>query len=573
MDLENGTSNILKEYFKNNIKLSFVTKDNVILVTKEDKVYEFERDLKTTIDLNKIHSLIESKNLVELNSKGVVDFKKSPDHTIARTIDGKVYCWGKNNYGGIGNDREDPHTRYKPVANDYLNDKYITDICCGQRHSLALTFNGEVYAWGYNAYGQIGNESSRDFQFIPTKLNGFDSEKVVMISCGYRHSMALTESGRVFSWGNNSFGQLGYNNVDTDYLNKPTLVPMSNEIPIEKICCGRTQSLFLSRDGDIYSNKMEKLSIDKNKFKDIAAYYDCGVSIALSFDNVFYVWSNLESEIGMTKEPKETKFKSFDDIFSHYFGVNYRPIEGFIQFKIEVIKNGKYREEYKEIEKIGEGCCGDVFKVQYLGTNYALKKMYFTNDDKEELLKELENCVTVHSLEGWRLNLLKFDELWLEFNETSGNVSDNDNDGLTLYMKMELYDKTLEEVIKEIHNDTNLYRDGTLNSLGYFIACFIFNQILEGVHYLHDFKPQILHMDLHPGNILLKKSIHEWIEIKLADFGFAKICEIAQNSRAMSMKNSSTGSVNRSRASRNGSYSTKNDVLSLGEIMKDLFLF
>jgi serine/threonine protein kinase len=176
--------------------------------------------------------------------------------------------------------------------------------------------------------------------------------------------------------------------------------------------------------------------------------------------------------------------------------------------------------------------------------------------------------VAVHSLDGWKLNLLKFDELWLEFNETSGNVSDND--GLTLYMKMELYDKTLKEVIKEIRN---LYRHGTFNSLGYFIACFLFNQILEGVHYLHDFKPQILHMDLHWGNILLKKSIHDCIEIKIADFGFAKICEIAQKSRAISMKNSSTGSVNRSRASKNGSYSAKDDIISLGKIMEKLFLF
>jgi hypothetical protein len=128
--------------------------------------------------------------------------------------------------------------------------------------------------------------------------------------------------------------------------------------------------------------------------------------------------------------------------------------------------------------------------------------------------------VAVHSLDGWKLNLLKFDELWLEFNETSGNVSDND--GLTLYMKMELYDKTLKEVIKEIRN---LYRYGSFNSLGYFIACFLFNQIL-GVHYLHDFRPQILHMDLHSGIILLKKLIYGWIEIKIATLALQKFVRL-----------------------------------------------
>jgi alpha-tubulin suppressor-like RCC1 family protein len=102
---------------------------------------------------------------------------------------------------------------YKPQLNQYLNDKQIIDICFGSGHSLVLTNNGEVYAWGLNSDQQVWDKRYSN-QMIPIKVNGFNDEKVIMISCGYCHSMALTESGRVFSWGDNSDGQLSHNNIN-----------------------------------------------------------------------------------------------------------------------------------------------------------------------------------------------------------------------------------------------------------------------------------------------------------------------------------------------------------------------
>ncbi len=113
---------------------------------------------------------------------------------------------------------------------------------------------GEVYAWGRNEFGQIGNERSggNECQLIPIKVIGFNDEKVKQVSCGLWHSMALTESRRVFSWGQNSNGQLGQNKTDDIIVNIPSIVLLSNEISIKKISCGRFHSLLLSRDGDIY---------------------------------------------------------------------------------------------------------------------------------------------------------------------------------------------------------------------------------------------------------------------------------------------------------------------------------
>ncbi len=88
-----------------------------------------------------------------------------------------------------------------------------------------------------------------------------------------------SESGHVFGWGNNPFGKLCHNNINTLDSNKPLKVIL-NDISIRKISCCQSHSLLLSYDGDIYwfgSNKIEKqmipkkLTVNKNKFIDNAS--------------------------------------------------------------------------------------------------------------------------------------------------------------------------------------------------------------------------------------------------------------------------------------------------------------
>jgi alpha-tubulin suppressor-like RCC1 family protein len=578
MDFEKTLSIKLREYFNNKLKLLFITKDRIIILTNVDKVYEFERNLKTLLEFNKnVESFIESKIVNELCFKEIIDFKNSECHVIARTVDGKVYCWGLNVSGVLGNGKND-YITYKPQLNQYLSDKQIIDICCGVWHSLVLTNSGDVYAWGRNTERQIGNTSIHN-QFIPIKVNGFNNEKVIQISCGSCHSMALTESGRVLSWGLNQFGQLGLNNTDR-YVNKPSNVLLSNAISIKKISCGAEHSLLLSRNGNIYwfgNNGIEiemtpkKLIINKNKFIDIASHYNHYISIALSVNGIYYIWGNC-GENDKIKEPKETRFESFDDIFNHFFGITYKTtkIERLIDLKIKLMKNGKYFKECKEIEKLGEGYYGQVFRVENdQNEEYAIKKMKFTIDNEDNILKELQNFFIVNNLNYSTRNILQLNGLWLENNQTLDNKSE---ESLTLYMQMELCDKTLEEVIKELKNNSNLFRNKTLTLLGYYIACHIFFEILFGVNYLHTRKPQILHKDLHSGNILLKKRyIYNYsdryeVDVKIADFGLAKICEFAQKSQTIRSKRSPNY-----KSSSNGSYSTRDDIYSLGEIMNELF--
>jgi hypothetical protein len=281
-----------------------------------------------------------------------------------------------------------------------------------------------VYAWGSNYWGQIGN-GCNDNQLIPIKVRGFNNERVVMISCGGYHSMALTECGHVYSWGHNEFGQLGIGN--TADSNEPKFVAIIDEdkcnVFIEKISCGLSHSLLLSSDGFIYAfghnsdgelgNQKEENELSpyrikiETKFIDISSrwFYDKGFSIALSQDGIYYNWGKCGEEI--IRIPKATNFKSFDEICAKYFKMtnkainfekqNSAPIllrkqENILKTKIRLeVENGekvnvnktehnlgssvnrfnsqpnetlsRYKSEFKELELIGSGGFGKVCKV------------------------------------------------------------------------------------------------------------------------------------------------------------------------------------------------------------------
>ncbi len=235
----------------------------------------------------------------------IIDFNNGLYHVFARTISGKVYCWGYNEFGVLGNGKNDG-VIYKPELNEYLSNKQITDICCGKYYTLVLDNSGEIYSWGSNQSIQIGYENSgeNECQIIPVKMNGFNGEKVVMISRGGWHSMTITESGRVFSWGYNYMGQLGHNN--TEFSTKPSIISLSNEIPFKKISCGNTHSILLSSDGNIHwfgRNDIDRqiipkiLTINTNKFINIESHYNEHTSIALSENGIHCVWGKCAKEI------------------------------------------------------------------------------------------------------------------------------------------------------------------------------------------------------------------------------------------------------------------------------------
>lgn len=97
----------------------------------------------------------------------------------------------------------------------------VADAACGTSHSLAVTSNGELYAWGRNVYGQLGVGDNTD-RSSPTRV-GTDSDWV-SVKAGNYHSIAIKENGQIYSWGLNNLNQCGVHTslITSTGLNTPT---------------------------------------------------------------------------------------------------------------------------------------------------------------------------------------------------------------------------------------------------------------------------------------------------------------------------------------------------------------
>ncbi len=158
-------------------------------------------------------------------------------HSLALDVNGMVWAWGDNEQGGLGNDgfgqyQDEPvqvHDGEMNTASGYL--EYIVAISAGRsgRHSLAVDANGYAYAWGYNKYGQCGNDVNDSNEWTPVYVHqGAQADDpndaneylkhIVDICAGSDQSIALENddpsdpnfNGCVYTWGTNMWGDDEY---------------------------------------------------------------------------------------------------------------------------------------------------------------------------------------------------------------------------------------------------------------------------------------------------------------------------------------------------------------------------
>ena len=170
-------------------------------------------------------------------------------HSIFLTTNLQVYVCGDNSMGQLGVGDREP--RRIPRLLPRLQQESVIQVACGKFHSLALTQESVVYAWGSNEQGQLGTENRDNSCVCPNPVVSLHSLFIAQITAGASHSFTLTSSGSLFSWGRNTFGQLGVG--DTVDRNVPTLVESIQNRFVVSVVGGEEHSLALTQEGSVFS--------------------------------------------------------------------------------------------------------------------------------------------------------------------------------------------------------------------------------------------------------------------------------------------------------------------------------
>ena len=175
----------------------------------------------------------------------IVDIACGGYHGMALTRDGKIWVWGYNGEGELGIGSSDWAISQPRMITGLPN---MSALSAGDEHSVVLDNDGNVWAWGKNWDGEVGNGQVSFSQSSPVKIAGLDH--VTEVAAADVHSLCLKSDGTVWTWGLNNAGQLGIaSQIDR------SLVPVkvADISGVLKIAGGGEQSFAITADGAIWA--------------------------------------------------------------------------------------------------------------------------------------------------------------------------------------------------------------------------------------------------------------------------------------------------------------------------------
>jgi alpha-tubulin suppressor-like RCC1 family protein len=202
---------------------------------------------------------------VEVHGTGNVSFLNSVSaimgcemHNVALKSDGTVWAWGWNAFGQLGNGTT--NDAYTPVQTGLGSVPPLTSVTkLGGRpyFTLAVKSDGTIWAWGMNQYGQMGNGTVNPFSgpqvtvpvLVSNSSPGGAINNPLQVTCGYQFGAALTTNGTVWTWGSGSHGELG--NGTTGSSDTP--MPVTGLTNVTAISAGWFHILALKSDGTVWA--------------------------------------------------------------------------------------------------------------------------------------------------------------------------------------------------------------------------------------------------------------------------------------------------------------------------------
>ncbi|CAB3385487.1 Hypothetical predicted protein [Cloeon dipterum] len=331
---------LLSKEVKQNIRLAIVFggdldgTSNAIFVMRDDDVYGFGINTNGCLGTGDTVPHTKPQKIQILCGQNIIGLEhggfKTKISVFAICASGSLFAWGKNKRGELGLGTKE-HTMVPTKVEGDLEGKRVVQVACGTFHTLALTSDGEVFAFGSNDFGELGLGNTEETSH-PKKVNGLLAGRfVTAVACGFVMSFALLDTGEVITWGKAQIGEV--DNTQALFPN-PRIAPGSEGVLFSKIVCGPTTALLLSREGEVrtWGYNVAHQLIEKRLGPAIHVYKDMGrvTDIAASKNPEIHHFSAAINENGQVFRfniwgalismargtPELTFFSTLDEVFA-----------------------------------------------------------------------------------------------------------------------------------------------------------------------------------------------------------------------------------------------------------------
>jgi alpha-tubulin suppressor-like RCC1 family protein len=229
------------------------------------------------------------------------------NHTMVLLADGTVWTFGLGSEGQLGHANDENVHMPRRIKADSFNYKKIVMVAAGGYHSMALSSTGDIFTWGCGAYGKLGHgdEINKNTPSM-IKSDCFNMTKVTLIAGGGVHSAAVTENGSLFVWGHGQF--LGLD--DNTDRHEPTQMPKKAvETGVVMVTCGYRHILVVTDDNNLWTMdeteniplKLQPEKIGNLEISTIAA--GDNLSVVVTRDGALYTWRPVD----LNPEPNPTR--------------------------------------------------------------------------------------------------------------------------------------------------------------------------------------------------------------------------------------------------------------------------
>ncbi|KAK9824201.1 hypothetical protein WJX72_008492 [[Myrmecia] bisecta] len=221
---------------------------HTLAVTDTGDLYSFGRNQNGQLGLGNTQDSLGPQLVQALKGDPATSIACGAEHTLVATASGEVYSWGWGRYGNLGDgERQD---RWLPTRVTALSGHNIVTVCCGWRHSVALDNGGAIYTFGWSKYGQLGHGNFSD-EALPKRVESLRDRQIRIVAGGWRHTVAADHNGQLHSWGWNKFGQLGIQST-VDAATPVMVADLASE-DVVQLACGWRHTIAVTRAGQVYS--------------------------------------------------------------------------------------------------------------------------------------------------------------------------------------------------------------------------------------------------------------------------------------------------------------------------------